>query len=174
MKKLLLSVLSLVVSGAMTLGSAQSETALAVHTSTSLPSNDRNSSGSPDVITKARQNFSKAYKSINNETWFPSGDGLIANFLLDGKDYRVAYNDNGQWKYTELTYSEDKLPPSVRETVKREFFDYEIQYCSEFIKSNFKAYIITMKGRDSERVIKVQFSDDDMQIVADRKTMVKK
>jgi hypothetical protein len=116
---------------------------------------------------KARESFVKTYKKISNETWFQVKDGSIANFLLNGKDYRIAYDKKGQWKYTELTYSADKLPRSICDMIKREFYQNDIEYCSEFITSNFKAHIINMKDRETNKVMRVQVADGEILVIPD-------
>lgn len=47
----------------------------------------------------------------------------------------------------------------------REFYQNDIEYCSEFITSNFKAHIITMKDRETDKVIKVQVADGEMLVI---------
>lgn len=166
MKKLLFSIAILIFAGISNLAFSQNENLVAYQPG---PLENHSSPGTvpafDNMNIKARQSFVKTYKNITNETWFPASDGSIANFLLNGKDYRIAYDKNGQWKYTELTYSADKLPGSIREMVKREFYQNDIEYCSEFITSNFKAHIITMKDRETKKVIKVQVTDDQIVVI---------
>ncbi len=48
------------------------------------------------INVKAKRDFIKGFRNVAGETWFSIPGGYIANFLSDGIDYRITYNDKGR------------------------------------------------------------------------------
>lgn len=107
------------------------------------------------VNMRATKDFSKTFKNVNNQTWYKVGNGYIANFLSEGVDYRVNYDNKGRWQSNLLTYTEDHLPFEVRDLVKSRFYDYDIFICYEYQFTEGKAYIIKMEDAKSYKTLKV-------------------
>lgn len=123
-----------------------------------LPFSGENSSKKADASTvniRATKDFSKTFKNVNNQTWYKVGTGYIANFLSEGVDYRINYDNKGRWQSNLLTYTEDHLPFEVRDLVKSRFYDYTIFVCYEYQFTEGKAYIIKMEDAKSYKTLKV-------------------
>jgi|SRR6476620_9389192 len=106
------------------------------------------------VNVKAVRDFTRSYKGIEAR-WFKTEGGYIANFLSNGIDNRIVYNDHGGWLYNLLTYTEDHLPTDVRNMVKSNYFDYDITVVFQYeLKEGF-VYIIKMKDQSNVKMIRV-------------------
>lgn len=117
---------------------------------------------------KMTKDFSKSFRNVNNHTWYKLADGgYIANFLSEGIDYRITYDQKGSWNYNLLTYTEDHLPFSIRDLVKSKFYDFNIMICYEYQTSEGKAYVIKMEDNKSYKTLKIFdgeiVSEDDLQ-----------
>jgi len=108
------------------------------------------------ISEKALKDFGRTFKNVHNQTWYkvPSG-GYIANFLSEGIDYRIGYNQRGNWRYNLLTYTEDHLPFEIRDLVKSQYYDYNIFVCFEYQCLEGKAYIIKMEDATSYKTVTV-------------------
>lgn len=117
---------------------------------------------SPFINVKAKRRFSKVFHNVSDETWFSVPGGYIANFLSDGIDYCVKFNANGNQEYIQLIYSEDKLPFQIRDMVKSQYYDNEIQYCAEYRLYNRKIYAIKMTNNKCRKAIIIRIEDGEM------------
>jgi hypothetical protein len=121
------------------------------------------------INVNAKRDFVQTFRNITNEVWFSIPGGYIANFLLNGIDYRIAYNNKGKWQYNQLIYSEEKLPFKVRDLVKSQYYDFDIEYCSEYQVRNLSVYIIALKDLQSMKISKVKVVEGEMELLPDNK-----
>lgn len=84
------------------------------------------------VNIKAVRNFLKFYH-VKNEKWCEAKNGLTASYTSDGIFTNVYYDKKGNWKDCLKGYTEDKMDPELRDLVKQEYYDYQINYVQEVI-----------------------------------------
>ena len=121
------------------------------------------------INANAKKDFEQTFSSITNEVWFSMPGGYIANFLLNGIDYRIAYNNKGKWQYNQLIYSEEKLPFKVRDLVKSQYYDFDIEYCSEYQAHDLSVYVIALKDFRSMKILKLKVADGEMDLLPENK-----
>lgn len=107
------------------------------------------------VNIKAVRDFINRYKNIAGERWFTTGEGYVANFLLNNVDTRIVYDYRGVWLYNLLTYTEDHLPFAVRDMVKREYYDFDIVFTREFQLKDGPVYMISLRNENIRKTVRV-------------------
>ena len=169
MKKLLSTIAIIALFATATKSYSQTNNLFAVNTDKVFRGSISNTSKikTADVNVNAQKNFKKSFHHVTNAKWFKIQGGSIANFLSEGIDYRIAYNDKGKWQYDLLTYSEDKLPRDIRSMVKMNYYDSDIEYCSEYKANNLLVYVITLKNPESMNTFKLKIADGEMEILTD-------
>ncbi len=123
------------------------------------------------INVKAKGDFVKFFRNITNETWFSVRGGYIANFLSNGVDYRIIYDQKGNRQHTQLTYDEYRLPFKIRDLVKSRYYDFDIIYCTEYPTYNNSVYVIKMKGAKTIGPLYLKITDDEIEeIRADKRS----
>ena len=107
------------------------------------------------INEKAKRDFVKGFSNVTGETWFSIPGGYIANFLSDGIDYRITYDDKGKRQYNQLIYSEEKLPFRVRDMVRSQYYDFDIEFCTEYQVHDFSIYLLTLKNPKTSKTFKI-------------------
>jgi hypothetical protein len=150
-------------------GHGQTENLLAVNAAKTSKAAIKNATkiDSKFINVKAKKDFVKAFRNVVNETWFAIPGGYVANFLSKGIDYRITYNDKGKRQYNQLIYSEEKLPFRVRDMVRSQYYDFDIDYCSEYQVHDFSIFLLTLKNPKTSETFKMIATDGEMEILAD-------
>ncbi len=120
------------------------------------------------INIKAKRDFVKGFRNVTGETWFSIPGGYIANFLSGGIDYRITYNDKGKRQYNQLTYSEEKLPFRVRDMVRSQYYDFDIEFCTEYQVHDFSFYLLTLKNPKTSKTFKMMATDGEMEILVEK------
>ena len=117
------------------------------------------------INNKAIRNFAKSYRKVANEKWSVISDGFIASFNENDVRTIVYYNKNGGWSGTLKGYTEDKMSHSLRDLVKRKYYDFKITYVNEVenLESAGKpTYIVHME--DEKNILQVRVNEDVMEV----------
>lgn len=110
------------------------------------------------------RNFIRAYKYVTGEKWFEVKDGYIVMFHKDDYNYQVAYEKKGDWLYTILSYTENKLPKDIRHLIKSNYYDYDINLVQEIQRPKDPSiYIFQLIGKTE--LIKLRVCDNEMQLL---------
>src|SRR4051794_27358783 len=118
-----------------------------------------------DVNSKALKDFSKSFKNVTGEKWYIVTDGFFASFNDAGIETKVAYDKKGTWHSTVRTLDETQLPFTVRDIVKRTYYDAKILVAYEIKHSDGLVYII--KTEDSKTLKTLRVINGEMEIIAD-------
>ena len=110
---------------------------------------------------RAVRNFTRLYPDATGVTWSNAYKGFMATFKAGDIAYRSAFDLRGQWVYTIRTYTEDKMPRSVRHIVKSTYYDYTITVVEE-IKRPREALVYLVHMNDKTNWLNVQVSNGDM------------
>ena len=116
-----------------------------------------------DINQKALKHFSRSIKNAKGEKWFEKRDGYVVYYMKDGYQSHAVYNIKGNWLYTIGVYSEENLPFSVRDLVKRNYYDFNIFQVLEIKIENKIIYLVRVEDKTSWKTIRVQ--DGEMQVI---------
>ncbi|MEO6684109.1 MAG: hypothetical protein ABIN48_14900 [Ginsengibacter sp.] len=83
-----------------------------------------------DVNKKILKKFDRNYK-VSEVKWFEVKDGIVANFISDGKSNNIFYDNKGHWAASLKSYTPDHLKPVITNMVKKEYPNYKIDYAHE-------------------------------------------
>ena len=169
MKQLLSSIVILALFATAKNAQGQTENAFAFNDTRAATASNSSTSkiSKTNVNLKALKDFGKSFHKVSDEKWFKVPGGVIANFLTNGIDFRIKYDENGKWLYNLLTYPEDNLPSDVKSLIKSRYYHYEIEYCNEYQLSNSTIYVVKMTDDKSTKTIKI--ADGEIEVIADNK-----
>lgn len=158
MKRTLISTATAFLSVTGTACGQQMHTSLAVNKTETI----RQGSGNLNYLsTRAVRSFTRLYPDATAVYWYEAQNGFIATFRDGDIACRAAFGLRGNWIYTVRTYTEDKMPKSVRHIVKSTYYDYTITVVEEIIRPREAlAYHVHMKDRDTW--LNVQVSNGEM------------
>lgn len=111
--------------------------------------------GNSRVSTKAVKNFSKAFKTTVNATWFETNDGFMAKFKKDDIETKVFYDTKGRWIGNVRNYQEKDLPKEIRHMVKSKYYDYNIFLVQEVTVGDNMAYLVKIEDKTSLKTIRI-------------------
>ena len=117
--------------------------------------------GRNEINLRALRDFMSRFEEVDHAFWFsmPNG-GFESYFVRDGYGDRVLYDIKGNWLYSLINYSEDKLARNIRSTVKSAYFDFNIVLVEEVQRTEGIEYIITMEDRNEILVVKMNREGD--------------
>ncbi|MEO6720815.1 MAG: hypothetical protein ABIN67_10620 [Ferruginibacter sp.] len=118
-----------------------------------------------NISTKALKSFSRSYKKGVNEKWSVIADGFAAFFMEDNVRTIVYYNTKGAQVGTLKGYAEDKMSPSLRDLVKRQYYDFKITYVNEvetFNSGGKPTYVINVE--DEKHILQLRVNDGEIEI----------
>ena len=169
MKQLLFSIVIVALFETAKNAQGQTENAVAFYDARSFTVSNSSTSeiSRTSINLKALKDFEKSFQKVSDEKWCKVPGGVIANFLSNGIDFRIKYDEKGQWLYNLLTYSEDNLPSDVRSLIKGRYYDYEIQFCNEYQLPKSSIFVIKMQDDQSVKTIKIV--DGEMEVITNNK-----
>jgi len=102
-----------------------------------------------DINVNALRHFAKNFNDASSERWYVTPDLLVALFSLRDIEYRVDYNiRNGNWIETFRTYSEAKMSPDLKQSVKSSYYEYSIFQVQEIEQPLHPVnYIVHLEGK---------------------------
>jgi hypothetical protein len=116
-----------------------------------------------NISGKAQKEFTRTFK-ISGENWSVIADGYVAAFSSDDVSTIVYYSKRGSWTGTMKTYTENKMPRSVRDIVKRQYYDFKITLVNEVenTQSNqIPTYVVHLE--DAKNILLVRVNDNVME-----------
>ncbi len=117
--------------------------------------------GNSRLSTKAVKNFSKAFKTSVNATWYETSDGFMAKFKKDDIETKVFYDPKGRWMGNVRNYQENNLPKEIRHRVKSTYYDYSIFWVQEVTVGDITAYLVKIEDKTSIKTIRIV--EDEME-----------
>jgi hypothetical protein len=102
-----------------------------------------------DVNVNALRHFVRHFNDASSENWYATSDLVVALFTARDINYRVDYNiRNGNWIETFRTYSEAKMSPDLKQSVKSSYYDYTIFQVQEIEQPLHPVnYIVHLEGK---------------------------
>ena len=115
--------------------------------------------------SKVMRDFIKRYTDGKGETWHQVNDGLIASFVENGIETKVAYNKKNTWCWAMRILDETQLPFEVRDIVKSKYYDFNIVIAFEINYESGVTYVVKIKGKTQLKVLKIH--DGEMEVTED-------
>jgi len=117
------------------------------------------------VNMKVMRDFSKRYTDGKGEEWHRVNDGLIASFVENGIETKVAYDKKNTWCCAMRTLDETHLPFEVRDIVKSKYYDFNIVIAFEINYESGVTYIVKIMSKTQLKVLKIH--DGEMAVTED-------
>jgi len=122
-----------------------------------------------NVNIKAVRDFTRLYRNITDAKWFTTDKGYSVSFYSNGKNTKVEYHSKGWRLYSIISYTEKDLDFSIRDLVKRNYYDSNIIGIQQFEFANNKTlYIIKMMDMQS-KVATLKVSEGQIEDITDRR-----
>lgn len=101
-----------------------------------------------NINPKAVRHFTKNFSEVTDEKWYYTEKMIVAIFALDGINYRIDYEKNGDLFETIRTYDETKLSADLRQDVKDSYRGYNISLVQEIEQPpHAMVYVINLEGK---------------------------
>lgn len=127
-----------------------------------LTSESYNNVESLGKSTRAMKKFKKDFPAVTGEVWSTAEDGYMVSFLSNGIQNRVYLSKKGACQSIVRYYSEKQLPAEIRHQVKTIYYDYAIPRATEVTTTGKTAYLVTVEGSNSWKVIQVVEGEMDV------------
>lgn len=122
------------------------------------------------VNTRAIRDFVQRYENATDVFWYGVNEGFIVRFLTDSLAARSAYQKNGYWVYTIISYEENKMPKAVRHLVKGTYYDYSITLVEQIEQPNEPVqYVVHLQDAVSWKNVLV--ANGHMDLIEDKKKL---
>jgi len=116
------------------------------------------------INVKALKDFKTRFVNSGDATWFTAKYGIVSYFTQDGYTNRIYYDKKGNWVYSLLTYTENKLDRGVRKAVRMNFYDEDITLVKELQTVSGLVYFITLEDKSSIKILKIN-KEGEMEIM---------
>jgi hypothetical protein len=104
----------------------------------------------------AVRDFLDRFDKVDNVLWFSSNkDGFEAYFVQDGYGNRVIYDRKGDWQFSLINYTKDKLPRDIRMVVQSIYFDFDITLVEEVQTIEGVEYIVYLEDKSNIIIVNV-------------------
>lgn len=124
-----------------------------------------------EVSQKAKEAFKNKFPEAKNVSWEMEEENVWeAEFKMNGQLYSANFNNDGEWKETEIEIEEIDLPIAVEDALKSKYPEVEIEEFSKVESESGTSYEVEFKENESTRevvfdsdgnVIQSKTSDDD-------------
>lgn len=106
----------------------------------------------PAKVTEA---FKAKFPNAKSVEWEIENDTeWEAEFKLNGIEYSANFGTDGTWKETEHEIKVNELPESVKNTLAKEFSEYEIEEAEMVETPDFNGYEVEIeKGEETMEVV---------------------
>jgi hypothetical protein len=120
-----------------------------------------------EVSIRAVRDFLDRFETVRRVLWFsiPEG-GTEAYFVQDGFGDRVIYDKNGRWKFSLITYGENKFDRDLRTIVKSVYFDFNIILVQQQDCVTGTEYLVFLEDKLTIKIVKVN-REKEMELVQD-------
>jgi hypothetical protein len=113
---------------------------------------------------KVEKDFSRSCIGAENIHWSIVPEGSIAYYTLNEKKGVRVYNKKNAFEYDILSYSEDKLPPNIRDMVKQTYYlDYTITLAQEIHTKGKLIYVVQIQ--DKKTLKQLRICDDEIEVL---------
>ena len=124
----------------------------------------RNSTGYlNDLNVKIVRHLVKHFDIPAAQNWQHTKYGYRVTFELDSIVYRVDSERNGSWRNTIRSYTENRLPASVKSSLNEYLSDFNITHVTELQYEHTVSYFINLDG--FKRILHVVVRDGNVELL---------
>lgn len=100
---------------------------------------------------KVKAAFNQKFPNAEETDWeMEKENEWEAEFEVDEKEMSATFSQDGMWLETETEVEVEDLPASVKQTLKAQFKDYEVEE-TEYVESpESNGYEIELEGKDGD------------------------
>ena len=116
-----------------------------------------------DLNVKIVRHLMKHFDNPATQSWDLSKQGYRVKFEIDSVLYRVDYDRKGNWRNTIRSYNENRLPASVKSSLKEYLSDFNITHVTELQYQRTVSYFINLDG--FKRILQVVVRDGNAELL---------
>lgn len=106
---------------------------------------------SENVPAKVKTAFTEKFPDAKDVIWDKENDTeWEAEFNFNDKEYSANFSVDGTWQETEYEISESELPVAVKERLKSDFTDFDIEEIEISESTDGKVYEITLEKDETD------------------------
>ena len=109
-----------------------------------------------DIPIKARRDFMRSFKDIQNAEWHKIEDGYFARFNQGRIVTEIRYNQDGRWLCNIRTYYEDQLSPSIKNPIKSKYKDYTIVIVQEYECYKGTVWMVSLENKREQILVRIE------------------
>jgi hypothetical protein len=103
----------------------------------------------------AIKDFKTRFGNVKDERWYAIDKGFLANFSLDGCREHVYYDRKGRWLASLIYADEHKLPPFIRDIVRRTYYDMPITFVQVIEVPDHVVYMVQVQDKTNLKILRV-------------------
>ena len=107
------------------------------------------------ISLRAIKDFKGRFANVKDERWYTIDKGFLAYFSLDGYRERVYYDRAGHWQASLIYADEHRLPPFIRDIVRRAYYDMPITFVQVIEVPGHVAYMVQVQDKTNLKVLRV-------------------
>jgi len=115
------------------------------------------------AAVKASRDLIQRAGDRKDEHWYKAPAGYEAEYTDGAVKAFYLYDKRGNWVYTILTYGEYHLPEEVRAQVKRNFYDFNINWVKEVTEAQTTVYVVHIENDKAWKEVALQ--DGEMRVL---------
>jgi len=118
-----------------------------------------------DVPIRALRNFINNYKNVTNLHWYNTGDRFFAQFLAEGVEKRVQFDEKGFWYETISNFTAEQIPKAIGELVKSVYDDFSIIIVHKIETNTAVWYVVTIENKAKLKILTIH--NGEMELTGD-------
>lgn len=118
------------------------------------------------ISVRAIKDFKSRFTKVEEEQWFRENKGFCVYFTNDGFKVRAFYDKRGNWEASLKYCLESSLPHSVRDVVKRTYYDLAITFVNIIEVPNHIAYVVHLEDKSTLKIVRVN-EEGEMDVLND-------
>jgi hypothetical protein len=116
-----------------------------------------------NINIRAIRDFQMSYKKVSNEKWNITEYGFSVNFTMEDIRYNIRYDKKGNHLFTLKNYTEKHLAKNIRSIIKSVYYDYNIKWVEEIVKSfNDPVFLVLLENE--KEWLRIRVIDGEMSI----------
>jgi len=118
------------------------------------------------INLKAIRDFKTRFANVKDEQWFTMDNGFISYFWSSGCRVRAYYDRKGHWLASLIYGDEHKLPPTIRDVVRRAYYDLPITFVEVVEAPQGTAYLVHVQDNAILKVLRVS-EEGEIEVLGD-------
>jgi hypothetical protein len=116
------------------------------------------------INARAIKDFRSRFAKVGDEHWQLIDKGYCASFVKDGFKTNAYYDLKGHWVASLKYCDESQLPPSIRDVVRRTYYDLAITFVNIVELPEHTAYIVHLEDKKTLKIVRLN-EDGEMDVL---------